>query len=156
MSELGFEVDLPERRAKTRNSWLGTLGAFALVWYLFALFALIMTFGMTVEKASSIYTAEQLQYVMNTPSWVKFFNFAALCAGLVGSGYILLRKANAYRWYMLSLISTLVLILDAASRVGFGTMPSTHFGVSLIGIIIGIYLFWATYSAKNMGELRTT
>ena len=156
MSELGFEVDLPERRAKTRNSWLGTLGAFALVWYLFALFALIMTFGMTVEKASSIYTAEQLQYVMNTPSWVKFFSFAALCAGLVGSGYILLRKANAYRWYMLSLISTLVLILDAASRSGFGTMPSTHFGVSLIGMIIGIYLFWATYSAKNRGELRTT
>ena len=156
MSELGFEVDLPERRAKTRNSWLGTLGAFALVWYLFGLFALIMTFGMTAEKASSIYTAEQLQYVINMPSWVTFFNFAALCAGLVGSGYVLLRKANAYKWYMLSLVSTLVLILYAGSRDGFGPMPSTHFGVSLIGMIIGIYLFWATYSAKNRGELRTT
>ena len=156
MSELGFEVDLPERRAKTRNSWLGTLGAFALVWYLFGLFALIMTFGMTAEKASSIYTAEQLQYVINMPSWVTFFNFAALCAGLVGSGYVLLRKANAYKWYMLSLVSTLVLILYAGSCDGFGPMPSTHFGVSLIGMIIGIYLFWATYSAKNRGELRTT
>ena len=156
MSELGFEVDLPERRAKTRNSWLGTLGAFALVWYLFGLFALIMTFGMTAEKASSIYTAEQLQYVINMPSWVTFFNFAALCAGLVGSGYVLLRKANAYKWYMLSLVSTLVLILYAGSRDGFGPMPSTHFVVSLIGMIIGIYLFWATYSAKNRGELRTT
>jgi len=156
MSELGFEIDLPERRAKTRNSWLGVLGACALVWYLSGMIALIMSFNMKADTAVSLYTADQLQYVMNTPFWAKFFNSAALCAGLIGSGYILLRKANAYRWYMLSLVSTLVLMLDAAFRGGFNIMSSTHFGVSIIGMIIAVYLFWATYSAKNKGELRTT
>ena len=156
MSELGFEVELPERRAKTRNSWLGVLGACALVWYLLGLAALIISLDMDAEMAHSIYTSEQLDYVMNTPVWIKFFNSVALCSGLIGSGYILLRKATAYRWYMLSLISTLILILDAAFRGGFNIMSSTHFGVSIIGMIIGLYLFWATYSAKNKGELRTS
>lgn len=156
MSELGFEIDLPERRAKTRNSWLGVLGACALVWYLLGMVALAVSLNMTAKTASSIYSAEQLIYVMNTPVWAKFFNAIALCAGLIGSGYILLRKANAYKWYMLSLVSTLILMLDAAFRGGFNIMSSTHFGVSIIGMIIGVYLFWATYSAKNKGELRTT
>ena len=156
MSELGFEIDLPERRAKTRNSWLGVLGACALVWYLLGLFALLSSLLMNAEMIKSLYTSEQLLYVANTPVWAKFFNSAALCAGLIGSGYILLRKANAYRWYMLSLISTLIVMLDAVYRDGFHIMSSTHFGVSTIGIIIGVYLFWATYNAKNKGELRTT
>ncbi len=155
MSELGFEVDLPERRGKIRNSWLGVLGACALVWYLLGLTVLVLLLSMDIETARSIYTAEQLQYVMNTPVWAKFFNSAALCAGLIGSGYLLLRKVNAYRWYMLSLISTLILLLDAAFRGGFNIMTSTHFGVSIIGMIIGVYLFWAAYNAKNKGQLRT-
>jgi len=156
MSELGFEVDLPERRSKTRNSWLGVLGACAIVWYLLGMVALVISFNMTMESAASIYTADQLRYVMDTPAWAKFFNSVGLCAGLIGSGYILLRKANAYKWYMLSLVAVLIVMLDAGTRGGFNTMPSTHFGVSIIGIIIAVYLFWATYSAKNKGELRTT
>ena len=156
MSELGFEIDLPERRAKTRNSWLGVLGACALVWYLLGLVALIMSLRMDAETASSIYTVEQLNYVMNTSFWTKFFNSAAICSGLIGSGYILLRKMTAYRWYMLSLVSTLTLILDAAFRGGFSIMPSTHFGISIMGMFIAVYLFWATYVAKTKGELRTT
>lgn len=156
MSELGFEIDLPERRAKTRNSWLGVLGASAVAWYLLGMVVLVMSQGMTAETANSIYSSEQLHYVSQTSFWVKFFNAIALCAGLIGSGYILLRKANAYKWYMLSLISILIVMLDAVLRDGFGIMPSTHFGVSIIGIIIGVYLFWATYGAKNKGELRAT
>lgn len=156
MSELGFEIDLPERRAKTRNSWLGILGACALVWYLFGLYALFLSLRMTPEMAASLYNAEQLSYVTNTPFWAKFFNAVSLCAGLVGSGYILLRKATAYRWYMLSLVGTLIVMLDAVYRGGFNTMSSTHFGVSIIGMIIAVYLFWASYNAKNKGELRTT
>lgn len=156
MTELGFEIELPERRAKTRNSWLGILGACALVWYILGMVALVLSFNMSAETAQYIYNPEQLAYVLNTPVWAKFFNSASLCAGLIGSGYILLRKASAYRWYMLSLISILVLMLDAAIRGGYEIMASTHFGVSIIGMIIGVYLFWATYSAKNKGELRTS
>ena len=111
---------------------------------------------MTPEMAASLYNAEQLSYVTNTPFWAKFFNAVSLCAGLVGSGYILLRKATAYRWYMLSLVGTLIVMLDAVYRGGFNTMSSTHFGVSIIGMIIAVYLFWASYNAKNKGELRTT
>lgn len=155
MSELGLDIELPERRTKTRNSWLGVLGACAFVWYLLGLVALSISISMDIETARSIYTPEQLQYVINTPVWAKFFNSVALCAGLIGSGYLLLRKTNAYRWYMLSLVSTLILMLDAAVRGGFNIMSSTHFGVSIIGMIIGIYLFWASYSAKNKGQLRT-
>jgi len=156
MSELGFEVDLPERRTKIRNSWLGVLGACAVVWYLLGLVAWVISLGMNAEIAHSIYSNEQLQYISQTPIWTGFFNPIALCAGLIGSGYVLLRKANAYKWYMLSLISTLALMLDTVFRGGFNIMPSTYFSVPMIGIIIGLYLFWATYIAKNKGELRTT
>ena len=88
MSELGLDIELPERRTKTRNSWLGVLGACAFVWYLLGLVALTISISMDIETARSIYTPEQLQYVINTPVWAKFFNSMALCAGLIGSGYI--------------------------------------------------------------------
>jgi hypothetical protein len=156
MSELGFEIDLPERRAKTRNGWLGVLGACAVVWYLYGLVILVFSVQMSVETANSIYSAEQLRYVLATPIWANIFQAIALGAGLIGSVYILLRKATAYRWYMLSLIAVLAMMFDATSRSGFDIMDTTHFGVSIIGMIIGIFLFWASYNAKNKGELRTT
>jgi len=111
---------------------------------------------MSVETANSIYSAEQLRYVLATPIWANIFQAIALGAGLIGSVYILLRKATAYRWYMLSLIAVLAMMFDATSRSGFDIMDTTHFGVSIIGMIIGIFLFWASYNAKNKGELRTT
>ena len=155
MNGLGLDINLPERRGKTRNSWLGVLGACAIVWYFLGIVALLMSLNMNADMAKSLYNAEQIAYVINTPAWAKFFNSISLCAGLIGSGYILLRKADAYKWYMLSLISILIVMLDALTRGGFDTMPSTHFGVSIIGIIIGVYLFWASYNARNKGELRT-
>ena len=154
MNELGIDIDLPERRGKTRNSMLGVIGACALVWYLLGLAALSMTIGMSADKASALYSSEQLQYVMSTSKWIHAFNAISIGAGLIGSVYILLRKVDAYKWYMLSLISFLVLITDAAFRGGFKIMDSSHFGISIIGIIIAVYLFWASYLAKNKGELR--
>jgi len=156
MSAMGVEMDFPERRSKRRNSWLGVVGACALVWYIFGLIALIISYTMSLEIAQGLLSWEQLRYVMTTPIWAKFFGITAQIAGLMGSVFILFRKANAYKWYMLSLISFLIIMLDATFRGGFELMDSTHFGVSMIGIIIGVYLFWAAYNAKNKGELRTT
>ena len=156
MSVMGLDMEFPERRSKRRNSWLGVLGACALAWYIFGLIALIISYTMSLEVAQGLYSWEQLRYIMTTPIWAKLFSVTAQMAGLMGSVFILFRKANAYKWYMLSLISFLVIMLDATFRSGFGLMNSIDFGVSMIGIIIGVYLFWAAYNAKNKGELRTT
>jgi len=156
MSVMGLDMEFPERRSKRRNSWLGVLGASALVWYIFGLVALIISYTMSLEVAQGLYSWEQLRYIMTTPIWAKLFGVTAQIAGLMGSVFILFRKVNAYKWYMLSLVSFLIIMLDATFRSGFGLMNSIDFGVSMMGVIIGVFLFWASYNAKNKGELRTS
>jgi len=77
-------------------------------------------------------------------------------AGLIGSAYLMLRRKSAYYWFAASLVCLLVMMLDASLRGGFDTMGASLMGISTVSFIIGIYLFWAAYSARNQGELNAT
>jgi hypothetical protein len=73
---------------------------------------------------------------------------------LVGSVYMLMRRKSAYHWFMYSLVGTLLVLLDSILRNGFGIMGGMETGVNIAVIIVGIFLFWAAYSAYQEGQLK--
>lgn len=139
-----------------RDKSLGVMSAFAVAWYSFCLLVFVMMVSVGEKAIINVYSAEQVEYLISTPFWVKAAQAVSTLAGLIGSVYLLLRRSSAYHWFALCLAALLVMIFDASLRGGFEIMGSSLMGISLIGFIVGIYLFWAAYSARNEGELSTT
>jgi len=139
-----------------RDRSLGVMAAFAVAWYSFSLLVFVMLFSLGDRAVMNIYSGEQLEYLISTPFWVKAAQATSTIAGLIGSAYLLLRRSSAYYWFALCLASLLLMMCDAYLRGGYKIMGPTLMGVSLIGFVIGIYLFWAAYSARDEGELNAT
>ena len=157
MDELVLTKDSIAKTQKTaRDKSLGVMSAFAVAWYSFCLLVFIMIVSFGDKAIVNVYSAEQIEYLMSTPFWVKAAQAVSTLAGLIGSVYLLLRRSSAYYWFALCLAALLVIIFDASLRGGFEIMGSSLMGISLIGFIVGIYLFWAAHSARNEGELSAT
>jgi len=124
------------------------MASFAIVWYLLGFAGFIFTIRMSPETAQSLYTPNQVDYIRSTPFYVNIASAVLLGTGLAGSVYLLLRRKSAYLWYMTSLFAILITMLDTGLRGGFDIMGSTHWGLSIVMIILGIYLFWAAYDAR--------
>lgn len=154
MSELAVTDATIKSPAKIRSDrWLGIMSCFAIAWYIMGFVGFIFTFSMTADMAMKLYSAEQLDYLRSTHIFVNIANAVFLGAGLVGSVYMLLRRKSAYMWYMASLFAILLTLMDAALRGGFDIMGSTHWGVSIVMIILGVYLFWAAYDARDSRQI---
>ncbi len=154
MSELVLtdEFDASPAEAR-RDRWLGIAACLAIVWYILGFFAFIITVKISGAGAQALYSPEQIAYLLAMPFWVSMANVVVLGAGLIGSVYLLLRRKSAYMWYMVSLFAILVNMLDATLRGGFAIMDPTHFGISLSVIIVGIYLFWVAYDARDNNQI---
>jgi len=154
MSELVLADESMDSEIKTRrDGWLGIVACLAIVWYLLGFVGFIFTFRMSSETAQTVYASEQLAYLRNTPFSVNIANVVLLGTGLIGSVYLLLRRKSAYIWYMASLFAILLTLLDGGLRGGFEIMGSTHLGVSIMMIILGIYLFWIAYDARDSHQI---
>lgn len=157
MTELLLTEEFTAPVDKTpRDKWLGIMASMAVAWYVFSLMVFVMMLSLNTNSLSNIYSPEQLSYLGATPFWAKFSHVVSIFSGLIGSAYLLLRRKNAYFWFAACLGALLVLKLDASLRGGFEIMGGSLMGISLVEFIIGIYLFWAAYSAKDQGELSTT
>jgi len=157
MSEVVYAEELsPTDQRVTRDRWLGIMAAIAVAWYSFSL--LVIVIMLSAEKATvfSLYTPEQLAYLAAMPFMVNVAHVVSVGAGLIGSAYLMLRRKSAYYWFAASLVCLLIMMLDASLRGGFDTMGASLMGISTVSFIIGIYLFWAAYSARNQGALNAT
>lgn len=154
MSELVVTDAHLNAPGKTRSDrWLGIMASCAIVWYLLGFFGFVFTFRMSAETAQTLYTPDQLAYLRGTPFSVSIASVVLLGTGLIGSVYFLLRRKSAYVWYMVSLFAILLTMLDAGLRGGFKVMGSAHWGISIMVIILGIYLFWVAYDARNNNQI---
>ena len=148
--------DILDAGKTTRDRWLGVMSAFAVAWYIFNLMVFVMLLSLGENSVSAVYNDAQLSYLIATPFWVNAAHAAAIGAGLIGSAYLLLRRSTAYYWFGACLAALLIMMLDASLRGGFEIMGESLTGISLISFVIGIYLFWAAYLARNGGELSAT
>ena len=147
------EVIPPHKMAITQR-WLGIFASFTVAWGLLSLVGFTMSLTTNAQTLGQYYTPEQVQYLLNTPFWVgagKGFN----CGGLlVGAVYLLLRKESSYYWFMWSLLGTLLVMADSILRGGFQVLGGMETGVNLASIIVGIFIFWAAYTAVQEGQLQ--
>lgn len=157
MSELVLtDENALKAQSNNRDRWLGIMSAFAVAWYSFCLLVFVMMLSMGEKTLLGLYSENQLTYLISTPFWVNIANAVSILAGLIGSVYLLLRRKSAYYWFTLCLGSLMLIMLDASLRDGFHIMGASLLGISIIGFIIGIYLFWAAYLARDQGDLNAT
>ena len=157
MTDLVLTEDLSVSNVTTRNDkWLGIMASMAVAWYIFSALVLVMMLSLNENAVLGLYSADQISYLAATPFWAKFAHVISIFSGLIGSVYLLLRRKSSYHWFASCLVALMFVKLDASLRGGFDIMGPSMMGISLTEFIIGIYLFWAAYSARNQGELSTT
>lgn len=137
------------------DRWLGILACCAIVWNALGIaifFVAVVTSREALLAGGS--TVEQVDYIFATPLWAKAANAIAVFAGLAGSIALLMRQKPAYVLFAISLIGIMGTMLDAALRDGYQLMGGVNYGMPLVAIVIGIFLFWLTYSAARKGHLH--
>ncbi len=139
--------------SKMEQRMLGILAAFAVTWGLLCIIAFTLSLSATPQELALHYKIEQIAYLDATPAWVGFSKAMTAIGLICGAVYLLLRKKSAYHWFMISLVGTLLTMVDSILRGGFQILGGIESGVSLAMIIVGVFLFWASYSAFYDGQL---
>ncbi len=139
---------------KKDGKGLGILAAFAIVWHILGLFALGLERFASAESLANNYTNEQITYLSSTSVWIVVTNLIAVVLGLAGSITLLRRRSIAYYFFALSLLAVLIVMLDTYLRGGYAIMGTTGTGTSIAITLIAIFLFWATHSAREKGQLH--
>lgn len=122
--------------------WL--IGGAALIWNLFGFIVYYMQVTATPEQLAAQYSPEQVEFMARTPLWATSAFAIAVNAGVLGSLFLLLRKAWAVPLFALSLAAVLLqninsFVLNDAIAI-FGTTPAFIQGtVLLIGIALLLY-----------------
>ena len=149
MTEMG-----DTERARYNDGWLGILAVFALVWGLLNGLGLVLALTQNAQTLSASFSPAQVAYIVETPPWARMCHAVSVLALLVGAGYLQMRRSSAYYWFMASLFAMLGMILDGVLRGGFDLLVSITTGLNLGYMIVGVFLFWAAYSAQREGQLR--
>ena len=143
-----------EARAAYHDGWLGILSVFAIVWGLLNLLGLTMALTQDAQSLARNFSPTQVAYILDTPVWVRVCHAVSVVALLIGAAYLQMRRGSAYHWFMLSIFAMLGLILDGVLRGGFELLVSITTGLNIGYMIVGIFLFWATLSARQDGQLH--
>lgn len=157
MSDISVAME-PKRPVVKRSAddrMLGVMAAFAVTWGLLCLIMFALSLMADPETMAKQYTAEQLAYVLATPAWVMFAKAMTAIGVLCGAVYLLLRKQSAYTWFMIALFGTLLTMLDSIMRQGYDIMGGMMSGVNIGMVIVCIFLFWASHSAFQEGQLSS-
>ena len=133
--------------------WL--VGGAALIWNLFGLIVYIGQVSATAEGlAAAGYTTEQIAFLEQTPVWVTSAFAISVTAGVLGSLFLLFRKAWAVPAFFVSLLSVLTqnlysFVLEDVTAV-YGTTPL--FDQSAV-VVIAAALIWYSIRMKDKGWL---
>jgi len=148
------EPGQPPKDMSLDQRMLGILAAFAVTWGLLCLLGFTLHQIATPDELARSYSPDQIAYLQETPAWVGFGKAMTAIGLLCGAVYLLLRKKSAYHWFSISLVGTLMIMVDSVLRDGFHTLGGMDTGVNLGMVIVGIFLFWASYSAFYEGQLE--
>lgn len=100
-------------------------------------------------------TAQQIAHILNTPAWGHSGYAIAVNAGVLGAIFLLLRKAWAVPFFILSLIGALVQDLDAiVLRDALDAWGTGALWLPIIVIVICVAEIWYARGAKAKGLIR--
>ena len=152
---MALHEDMPVKKTvrSVDDRMLGVMAAFAVTWGLLCLIMFALSFIPDADDLARQYNPEQVAYLQATPGWVMFSKAMSAIGVLCGAVYLLLRKQSAYHWFMISLVGTLLTMVDSMFRGGFEILGGMMTGVNMGMIIVSIFLFWASYSAFQEGQL---
>ena len=130
--------------------WL--IGGAALIWNLFGLVVYFMQVSASPEQLAASYSPEQIDFMMSTPKWATSAFAIAVNAGVLGSLFLLLRKAWAVPMFVISLFAVLVqdlntFVLNDATAV-FGATPVY---IQAAVLTISVLMVWYSRGAKKKG-----
>ena len=150
---LGEDMPVKKTVRSVDDRMLGVMAAFAVTWGLLCLIMFALSFIPDADDLARQYNPEQVAYLQATPGWVMFSKAMSAIGVLCGAVYLLLRKQSAYHWFMISLVGILLTMVDSIFRGGFEILGGMMTGVNMGMIIVSIFLFWASYSAFQEGQL---
>jgi hypothetical protein len=135
--------DLVLDRNPTTAFWIFS-GA-ALIWNLLGLVAYISNVTMSPEALAQM-TEDAQAFYTSTPTWATAAFALAVNAGVLGSLFLLLRKAWAVPMFVLSLVSVIAqnvdafLLRDAFAIMGINSliMPSAIFIVAVLLLVYSL------------------
>lgn len=131
------------------------LAAVFLVWNLIGLMFYYQQSTLTVEMMEQLgLTLQQIEHISNTPAWGHSGYAIAVNAGVLAAIFLLLRKAWAIPFFVVSLVGALVQDLDAfILRDAIDAWGPTGVILPIIVILIGIFEIWYSRAAKDRGWL---
>ena len=135
----------------TTTFWV--FGAAALVWNLIGLVMYISSVTMSPEAMAQM-TADAQAFYASTPKWATAAFALAVNAGVLGSLFLLLRKAWAVPVFVLSLVSVIAQNVDAfVLRDAFGIMGVNSVIVPSVIFVVAVLLLVYSRSCKDKGWL---
>jgi hypothetical protein len=135
----------------TTTFWI--VGGAALIWNLIGLVAYVSTVTMSPEAMAGL-TAEQQAFYSGTPTWATAAFAFAVNAGVLGSLFLLLRKAWAVPLFILSLVAIIVQNVDAfVLRDAYSLTGINGVILPALVFIVGVALLVYSRDAKEKGWL---
>lgn len=135
----------------TTTFWI--VGGAALVWNLFGL---VFYIGHVTISPEALAAMPQLQqdFFTGTPTWATAAFALGVNAGVLGSLFLLLRKAWAVPMFVLSLVSVIVQDIDAfVLRDGFSVVGINGIIIPSMVVVIAIALLFYARDTKEKGWL---
>ncbi len=109
---------------------------------------------MTPEMLAANFSVAEREFMAQTPVWATAAYATAVTAGVIGAVLLLLRKAWALPFFVLSFVGVLIQDFDAfVLSDAIGVWGSSALTLPVVVIVICIFEIWYTRSAKAKGWL---
>ena len=109
---------------------------------------------MTPEVLAENFSAVEREFMAQTPVWATAAYATAVTAGVIGAVLLLLRKALALPFFILSFAGVLIQDFDAfVLSDAIGVWGSSALTLPAVVIVICIFEIWYTRLAKAKGWL---
>jgi hypothetical protein len=129
------------------------ISSLALLWNLMGVYQYIQQAYMT-DSFKAMYNEEQLNMILDSPSWATAAFAIAVFSGSLGSLALLLRKKIAHTLFIISFIAIVVQNIDALMRFNFSELNTMEISMTFMIPICAIFLIWFSKSAINKGWIK--
>ncbi len=104
---------------------------------------------MTPEMLAENFSAVEREFMAQTPVWATAAYAMAVTAGVIGAALLLLRKALALPFFILSFVAVLIQDFEAfVLSDAIGVWGTSALTLPAVVIVICVFEIWYTRSAK--------
>lgn len=144
---------MSEESTNKPTMWFWVIAGVMLAWNLIGLMFYYQQSTLTeAVMLEAGLTAQQIAHILDTPAWGHSGYAIAVNAGVLGAIFLLLRKAWAVPFFILSLVGALVQDLDAiVLRDALDAWGTGALWLPIIVLVICVVEIWYARDAKAKG-----